>query len=139
MLTVVTGAPCSGKTTHVRENAAPGDVIIDFDQLAKALGSPVEHEHPEHIRMVTIDTRRAAINSAIQQHRKGARVWIIDTNPGERMAAYRAAGAKVITMTADTDELHRRADACRPPLWHHLIDEYFVNAAVGPASSRRRR
>lgn len=138
MLTVITGAPCSGKTTYVRTHAKAGDVIIDFDQLAKALGSPVEHEHPQHIRMVTIDTRKAAINSAIQQHHKGATVWIIDTNPADRMAAYRKAGARIETMTADTDELHRRAAASRPPLWHTLIEQYLVTNAVGPTPSRRR-
>jgi predicted kinase len=31
MLTVVTGPPCAGKTTYVRNNAKPGDIIIDFD------------------------------------------------------------------------------------------------------------
>ena len=139
MLTVITGAPCSGKTTYLNEHAQPGDVRIDFDTIAQALGSPVRHEHPEHVRMVTIATRRAAITAAIEQHHKGATVWIVDTNPGARMLAYRKAGARIVTMTADTDELYRRAAASRPPRWRQLIDEYFVNTALGPDAQRPAR
>ena len=137
MLTVVMGAPCSGKSTYVREHAKPGDIVIDFDVMAQALGSPVPHDHSDAIRMVTIDARRTAIASAIQQHQAGATVWIVDINPDLRMAAYRRAGAQFVTMSADRAELHRRADAERPDRWHELIDEHLAKAAR-PAGVRRR-
>jgi predicted kinase len=124
MLTVVTGPPCSGKSTYVREHAKPGDITIDFDVLAQALGSSVPHDHGEAIRMVTADMRRAAITSAIQQHHRGHTVWIVDVNPELRMDAYRKAGARMVTMAADLEELHRRADLERPALWHDLIDRH---------------
>lgn len=136
MLTVVMGAPCSGKSTYVREHAQPGDIVIDFDVLAQALGSPDPHDHSTPIRMVAIDMRRTAIRSAVQQHLAGATVWIVDINPGERMAMYRSAGAQVLTMTADRDELHRRAEAERPGRWHGLIDEYLTKAAAPPRRPR---
>jgi len=137
VLTVVMGAPCSGKSTYVREHAMPGDIVIDFDVLAQALGSPVPHDHNEEIRMVTIDMRRTAIASAIQAHLRGHTVWVVDINPELRMAAYRRAGARFVTMSADRDELHRRADAERPSRWHALIDEHLAGRT--PGTSRRMR
>jgi predicted kinase len=139
MLTVVQGAPCSGKSTYVREHAAAGDIVIDFDVLAQALGSPDPHDHSTAIRMVAIDMRRTAISSAVQQHLAGATVWIVDINPGERMALYRRAGAKMVTLTASAAELHARATAERPPRWHELIDEHQAKAAAGTPVRRPRR
>ena len=37
MLTIVTGPPCGGKTTHIANHAHPGDIIIDLDRIALAL------------------------------------------------------------------------------------------------------
>lgn len=44
------GPPCGGKTTRARELAGPGDLVVDFDQVARALGSPVGWRHPEPYR-----------------------------------------------------------------------------------------
>lgn len=60
MITFVLGPPCAGKSTWVKETARPGDVVVDYDQLALALGSQSSHDHPEDIRAVTHAARRAA-------------------------------------------------------------------------------
>ena len=44
-VTVVAGPPCSGKTHHVRTNAGPDDLVIDWDEIAVRLGSPRSHIH----------------------------------------------------------------------------------------------
>lgn len=132
------GAPCSGKSTYVRDHAAPGDIVIDFDVLAVALGSTDPHDHGHEVRMVAIEARRAAITAAIQAHLRGHAVWIVDIDPSLRMAAYRQAGARFYLCSAPRDELHRRADEARPARWHQLIDEHLLKAARHPASSSRR-
>jgi hypothetical protein len=137
VLTVIMGAPCSGKSTYVVEHAKPGDLVIDFDVLAQALGSPDPHDHPKHIRMVAIDMRRTAIASALQQHANGHTVWIVDINPGERMPAYQRAGAQFVTTQASRAELHERAEAERPARWHQLIDEHLVKASTPSRRPRR--
>lgn len=134
MLTVITGPPCSGKSTYAREQLKPGDILIDFDTLAQALGSPTPHDHPDHIRWVAIAARRAAVNSAIIQHHKGATVWVVHTRiPRKDMQRYVDAGAEIVTLHADRDELHARATAERPADWHRLIDEWQAEADPRPA------
>jgi predicted kinase len=44
------GPPCGGKTTRARELAGPGDLVVDFDVVARELGSPVGWLHPEPYR-----------------------------------------------------------------------------------------
>jgi hypothetical protein len=124
MMTVVTGLPCSGKSMYVQSQANPGDIIIDLDKLAQALGSPVSHGHTRPIKSVAIVARRAAIAEAIKHHLRGAVVWVIESQLNDvKLRSYKRVNAQVIELTADTAELHRRATAAnRPPEWHYLID-----------------
>ena len=136
MLTVVTGPPCSGKTTYVRTRAGAGDIIIDFDAMAQSFGSPVPHEHNAAIRHVTMMARRAAIDAAIVCHERGATAWVVDCNiPASRMRAYTRTGAHIVTLGAELGELHKRAARERPGLWHKLIDEWQPPAGT-PAYTR---
>lgn len=137
-VTVVTGPPCSGKSTYVRQHAKPGDIVIDFDVMAQAFGSTHPHDHTAATRHVTMQARRAAIAAAITVHEKTP-VWIVDCNISrERLVAYRQAGASIVALDVDRAELHRRAGAERPALWHRLIDEWrpVVDASSVHVGSR---
>jgi hypothetical protein len=127
MLTVITGPHCSGKSTYARQHAVPGDIVIDFDLIAQALGSPVTHGHDPQFRKVAMDARDGAITGAIALHRQGTRVWIIHGRPTAAAEAYYARqGGRLVRLSAGRDELHRRADADgRPASYHALIDEWF--------------
>lgn len=132
MLTVVTGPPCAGKTTYVRQHALPGHIIIDFDLIAQALGSPVSHGHDDPLCKVAVEARSAAIRAAIRCHGQGATAWVIDSRPtpvGRR--EYLAAGARIVSLSATAGELHRRADEDgRPASWHARIDQFIAGTDV---------
>jgi len=139
VITVITGPPCSGKTTWVREHAKPGDLIIDFDLIAQALGSPESHDHPDWIREVTAAAWAAAIRRATQDRHKVA--WIIDSRPRpERQQAYDRARARHVRLTASKDDLHRRADTdSRSPQCHQRIDEFLgAGSTAGRVEQRTR-
>lgn len=119
-ITVVTGPPCSGKTTYVNEHAKSGDVVIDYDALAVALGSPDTHDHPEHLRPVVTATWVAAITEA---RRSDNRVWLVRVNPS---ATDLATATDVVTLDVPAEECKRRARlAGRPESWAAAIDAWW--------------
>jgi hypothetical protein len=139
VLTVITGAPCSGKSTYLGQHARPDDIVIDFDAIAQALGSRATHGHSAHIAAVASRAWLAAVCEAIAQHQAGRRAWVIDTAPTpNRRRQYEAAGARTVTCTADPAELHRRAEGNRPPDWHGRIDQWLASGGHDDPQPRPR-
>ncbi|MGY3341192.1 5-methylcytosine-specific restriction endonuclease McrA [Streptomyces filamentosus] len=108
-VTLVCGPPCSGKTTYVRERAEPGDLVVDWDALAQALGSPHPHDHPRQLTPFVAEARDAIVARLARRH-DVARVWIIATAPRDSDRARLAPeGARVVLLATDEDECVRRA------------------------------
>jgi AAA domain len=139
MITVVTGPPCAGKTAHVRKHALPGDVVIDFDEIAKAIGSPENHDHQDWVREITAAAWAAAVKRALHYNRH--RVWIIDSRPlPVRRQDYDAAGVRYVHLSADPAELHRRVETDgRSPAWHGHIDRFLAASGKDPRPASRIR
>jgi hypothetical protein len=103
MITVVTGPPCSGKSTYIRENAAVDDIVIDLDVLALALTTEgmESHGYSDYVRKVARDARLAAVKSAIRlaQGERYLGVWIVHSDPSvEDRRGYRAVNAQMVEM-----------------------------------------
>lgn len=116
MIRVVTGPPAAGKSTFIRAHRKPGDVTIDFDTLANELAGaePANHEHPQHIRMITRKARQAAIDAAVKQAGDHT-VWIIHSSPSDRLLArYRDLGATIDVVDPGKDIVMKRVKAERP-------------------------
>ncbi|EHK80860.1 hypothetical protein [Rhodococcus pyridinivorans] len=135
MITVVSGAPCSGKTTYVRENAGAGDIVIDFDTLAVALGSAVSHDHtPVHVDLARL-ARRAAIDEVLLHPDFLGDVWIVDTAPGHAaLVRYAAAGARFEVCDPGRNECLARALRDGRPSWtlaeiHRWYDTHTQESA----------
>lgn len=47
MITYIIGPPGAGKTTYVAENKEHDTLVVDFDALAYAIGSPISDHHDE--------------------------------------------------------------------------------------------
>lgn len=119
-VTLVAGPPCAGKTTWVVQHAGPGDLIVDWDQLAIAAGSPVAHDHaPGHRAAAT--ARRTELEHQVSEMSDG-RAFVIRTaaRPDERtQIAYRLGarievidpGVQVCLARAAADGRHPDVDA----------------------------
>lgn len=79
---VVSGPPCSGKSTHVAEHRDERDVVVDLDAIAHALGGPTQLDWAdrEHQARVAALVVRASLLKAIGQRRIRGRVWVVDTD-----------------------------------------------------------
>lgn len=134
---VVTGPPCSGKSTHIRDHARPGDVVIDLDLLAHALGYPDEHidwDGPSYPARAAAMTGRASLIKHALGGKFAGDVWITDTAvSGVSAVRYDRAGVDLVNLDPGRDECHRRADADdRPAATHQQIDHWY--GALGTTS-----
>lgn len=126
MIHVIIGAPCVGKSTYVRENAKSGDVIVDYDAIAKALGAG-GHLPDGDIKQAAFKARKAVIDYCVESK---CEAWIIHTSPtDEQREAYEKAGAEFIELDTDMETcLQRAIDDERPPGTEQIIRDYFEAA-----------
>lgn len=116
MLYVITGPPCAGKSTWIRQRAKPGDVVVDLDRIALAITSEdtPHHEYPKHIRTIAVAIRRQLVQMAMRASRM-TDAYIINSKPTSRARAdYYRAGATFIHLDAPLETLVERAKAERP-------------------------
>lgn len=134
MLTIVVGPPCAGKSTLVREKAEPGDVIVDFDALALALGGKASHDAEPSVRDAAFAARGAVIEFLLAHPDVDG--YVIHSRPkADDVAAYEAAGDQVRWLLVDPgeDECKRRAvDDGRPDRTVAAIEDWYRNPPALP-------
>lgn len=136
MIHIVSGPPCAGKSTYVREHKQPGDVVIDYGLIAEAIGDDhwdVKHHH------VVQDMRRAAIDRILADADE-IDAWIIDTDPtSASMSRYAAASADMVALDVPRIECERRALADeRPQQTMDAIDAYFSHDEKGNKTMQKK-
>ena len=119
----VIGAPCSGKSTYVKENAKSGDVIVDYDLIALALGSDAPHQSTGDIRRCAFVARSAVIDEVLSGVDHDA--WIIHTSPkSEDIERYKEFGAEFVNLDPGMDVCIDRAKD-RPDGTVDLIRQWY--------------
>ena len=124
-INVVIGPPCAGKSTWAQKNAGTGDVVVDYDLLAKALGSKKEHDVSGSIRFAALAARAAAINRVLRGIDDDA--YIIHTNPQpESVESYKEAKVKFIYIDPGKEQCLERARN-RPEATIQAINNWYSN------------
>lgn len=107
-LYIVIGPPAAGKSTYVAEHATEGEITVDYDQLAQALGNRTRHDAISPIREAAYTARQAAID-AILDH--GWDAWIIHGNPSdEQMDVYEQADAVFVLIDPGREQTIKQAE-----------------------------
>lgn len=134
MITVVTGPPCSGKSTYCEQRWQPGDIVVDMDKIALAVTTPgtQSHDYDEKVRIVAREARRAAVKAtlAVAQGDRYRGYWIIHTDPSPDVrASYRAMNARIIDLDPGRDvcleRLKQRPEA-NQALARKVIEEFYA-------------
>lgn len=114
MIHVITGPPCAGKSTYVSEHMKEGDMRVDYDLIATALGSIDSHAAQGVIKQAAFDAREGAIKAALNDPQQES--WIIHTSPSEdHVKAYEKAEAEFIELDPGKDVCLERAEADERP------------------------
>lgn len=124
---LVTGPPAAGKNHYVSDHAAPDDVVIDFDHIARELGSPSRHDHPPDIRAAAREVM-AARDAEAGKATSGT-WWVIRGAPHPAERALLAEGiqaTEIVVVATPPDVAKRRAaDDGRPAWTPHAIDRWW--------------
>ena len=132
-IVLVAGPPAAGKSTYVAEHAAPEDVVVDYDRMAQALGSPDTHDHRNHDAVMA--ARGAVLSRLRRGQLKARRAWIVSANPKAQMAFPHH---ELVVIDPGVDEVKRRArDSGRPESWFELIDRWYERRDPSPVGPSR--
>lgn len=128
---IVWGSPASGKSTYVRSNMYPGDLVIDVDALKQALSYQTRDSAIENLIPIVLMTRDY-LYQLIENNVPDCRtVWVIGCLPKrkEREELAQRLNAELVFMEVDYHECIRRAgdDHGREnkALQRALIDRFF--------------
>lgn len=128
----VYGAPCSGKSTFVRESMQSGDLVLDIDRIWEAMSGQPEYIKPNAIKANVFIARNAIIDSIKTRAGGWQTAWIIEGGAllGDRMRRIETLGAEAIYIDATRDECLQRlaSDDSRRAVqaeWVEYINKYF--------------
>lgn len=128
----VYGAPCSGKSTFVRDNMQQGDLILDIDRLWCALSGQPEYIKPSEIKAVVFNARNTILDSIKTRAGSWQQAFVIEGGAliGDRMRRIDALGAECIYIDATREECIQRLarDESRTAVqgqWIDYIDQWF--------------
>lgn len=110
-IVIVCGPPCSGKTTLALALAGEQDVVLDYDTIARDLGSPVQWIHPEPYRTRAEHEMQARIAEAHRAPVNGT-AWVIRAAPRaqQREALAKRWNAHVYLLNPGRKECEARAE-----------------------------
>lgn len=135
-IVLVMGPPCAGKSTFVRDHAASDELVIDYDVIAVALGSPDHHSHPDSFRPAVVRARGAVLTMVRRgELPKVRRVWIVSSDP---FAAKKYMHHRVELLDPGIDVVLERAARERPGVWADLIRRWYevISASAAGSASR---
>jgi hypothetical protein len=127
----VCGPPCAGKTTYVLERAAPGDLVVDHDLIARDLGSMSSHSHGQGIRNLAewwVRTYLAEIEAGMHPN-----AWVVRTLAFAHRRAQLAErlGAQVVLLDPGVEVCRERAQLRpRPETTVYAINRWYAKAGL---------
>lgn len=129
---LVYGPPLSGKTTLVSEQMERGDLVVDMDELFRAVSLRPEYDKPNELLRNVLAVRDLLIDNIKTRYGKWHNAWVIGgyEDKYRREALVAELGAELIFCDVSHDECMRRLEAdkarqYRKDEWAGYIDRWF--------------
>lgn len=121
---LVYGAPCSGKTTWVQENARPDDLILDLDRIWEAISISDRLHKPNRLKANVFGIRDAVIEQIKIRIGNWRTAYVIGTYPLRSDRDRLCDLLRATPIHIDTDELTCIERAPNDE-WKKFIAEWF--------------
>lgn len=129
---IVYGSPCSGKTTFVRENMEAGDIVIDIDELWRAVSFQEEYIKPNELKENVLVLHSHLLEQVKMRIGKWSTAWVVGSYPNlmDRVRLSNELGAKLIHIDTDKENclsnlLKRNNNGDILMLWEKYIKDYW--------------
>lgn len=130
----VWGAPCSGKSTFVRQNKGNSDLVVDIDLIWQAATGGDLYDKPDALKTAVFAMRNALLDCVKTRSGKWERAWIIEggARKGDRTRRIEALGAEEVFIDVDKETCMMRlaSDEKRTGVrdaWRGYIDAWFAD------------
>ncbi len=133
LVTIVCGAPGSGKSTWVARQVHWGDLVLDIDRLYEAVSMQPTYHKPANLLQIILAMRDAALTQIARPNQIG-KAYIITTTTrhSEIDAIVRRFKARVVVLETPSIICMRRIaeDQRRCEMlnhWQELVERWFTN------------
>lgn len=123
---LVYGAPCSGKSTWVKENMSYGDLVIDMDNIWECISGQDRYVKPNRLKQNAFGIRDELIRMVRMRQGNWLNAYIIGGYPliSERERLIKSLGAREIFIDTSKEECLERA-IDRPKEYTEYIDNWW--------------
>lgn len=110
---LVYGSPLSGKTTWVKDNANPGDLIVDMDSIWECISGQPRYTKPNRLKQIAFAVRDDLIDMIRVRRGNWLNAYIIGGYPlvSEREHLLRSLGARAVYIDTPKAECLARLEA----------------------------
>jgi predicted kinase len=128
---LITGAPCSGKTTFARDRMEAGDVLIDIDDIWQQISGQPRYTKPNSLKPLVFATRDEQEDKVRMRAGTWRNAFIIKSLPlpMDRRREAEKLGAEVITIETPKEEclarLRQNPQGRNVAEYEEFIENYF--------------